>query len=1023
MIINLNRYLSRIAFATAIQFVLTFGLTVGAQAQTAAPNPAPGENPAGATGTNTGASTSGELQQVIVTGYLIPRVGEGPNPVTTYDQAYFQKTGYQNVQDVLQNLPAATGNFNPGVTTGFGFSPGGSSIALKGLPPNDTLVLVDGLRMPSYPFPQVSVAGAFNYVDINSIPIGAIDSVQILNDGGSAVYGTDAVAGVVNFITKSNYTGADIYNYYGISQRGDYEVYHGEFTGGFEEKFGRGGGSGGEPVGDGKTPPAPQVGEAFIPKIDVVAAFDYYTQSPVNAVDRRDTFLNYTLLSPKYPAAAVFPFPTGVFVGENSGNLYITKQGFNGVNPTPNDFILNNFTTQNPSSFTINGLQVYPREDRLGGLVKIDYQPTEWLKLYNSFLISRTEESSTYGPNQGIYPFPFNPGIVVPANNPYNPFHEPLQVFDLALNEFNVLKTDTTITTFRDVAGATIQLPHGWAIDGNWLYGESDGTETMKNMFFFNGMQEAMNGTLPGNEGQFFNPFADETVAGPNSAFYGNKNLVGSIWENIRSDIMQFHVTAGGAIWSTPAGDITVAGGFEYRSEDYIQNDDPNSYDGNLTAIQFPLGRLVNARRYIWSIFGQADIPILGGQWSFPGMRSLEFVMSERQDYYSDFGSAAKPKFSLAWKPINDLTLRASYSESFVAPSLPQLFTSAGIPAETTITLQNGQTLTVLNETLGNPRLKPENAYMYYLGAVWNPGAQDPEHSWWGWANGFSAYINWFQLDQHQVFGTLTAANVFDLVSAGVPLPAGNSIIFGPGGQPVEVTNTYLNLGDSRSEGIEAGLTYDSKEYSWGKIDLEFDASYLYWVSAQTVQGINPNGTLFYRVFNLTDTANGAAPDLKMQATAFYSKTLFGIDTFRTGFTLHYVGSEEDFLNSANGTNPNVTLNAPNYVHLIGSWTTLDWQISYKFGQPTEITPETPKPGYNKEGKRIVGEKAVAPPIEGSRWGWRNLLANTTITFGINNIFDTPAPLAVDNVLSNFDNAGGANFIQRYFWFSVDKKF
>ena len=112
-----------------------------------------------------------------------------------------------------------------------------------------------------------------------------------------------------------------------------------------------------------------------------------------------------------------------------AGTYIITKQGFNGVNPTPNDFILNNFTTQNPSSFTINGLQVYPREDRLGGLVKIDYQPTEWLKLYDSFLISRTEETSTYGPNQGIYPPPFNPGIIVPANNPFNPFHEPLQVF------------------------------------------------------------------------------------------------------------------------------------------------------------------------------------------------------------------------------------------------------------------------------------------------------------------------------------------------------------------------------------------------------------------------------------------------------------------------------------------------------------------------------------------------------------------------------------------------------------------
>jgi iron complex outermembrane recepter protein len=991
-----NRYLTTVAAATVVQFIWLFTPGVTARAQTAPQDPATGAAntpPAG----QAPATNGGELQTVTVTGYLIPRVGQGPQPVTNYDQSYIQKTGYQNLTDVLQNLPAATGNFNPGVTTGFGFSPGGASIALKGLPPNDTLVLVDGLRMPSYPFPQVSIAGAFNYVDINSIPLGAVDRIEILNDGGSATYGTDAVAGVVNFILKNDYQGADIYNYYGISQRGDYEVYHGEFTAGIIQKL------------------------SDTSKISLVAAFDYYTQSPVDAVDRRDTNLNYSVFSPNYPNHPVFPSLTGTFIGQNTGNLYQTKNGFNGVNPTPADFNVNTLT----NGYSIDGLQVYPREDRLGGLVKLNYDVTDWLKLYDSFLISRTEESSTYGPNQGIYPPPFNPGIIVPTYNPYNPFHEPLQVnvLGLALNEFGVLKTDSTITTFRDVVGATIQLPHEWYIDANWLYGEADGTETDKNMFTFSGMQQALNGTLPGNVGQFFNPFADEAVAGPNSAFYGNKNLVGSIWENIRSDIMQFHVVSGGTLYELPSGPITVAGGFEYRSEDYIQGDDPNSYDGNLTAIQFPVGRLINARRYIWSIFGQADIPLIGNQWSWPGLRSLEVIMSERQDYYSDFGSAAKPKFTIAYKPINDLIFRASYSESFVAPSLPQLYSSAGIPAETTVidpkNPSQGQE-TVLNVTSGNPKLKPENAYMYYAGAVWTPGSSDPDHSWWGWANGFSAYIDWFQLDQHQIFGTLIPQNVVDL---GASAPAGNTVIRGPTGQIEEILNNYLNLGNERSEGIEAGFTYNSKEYNWGKIDLEFDASYLYWVNEQTVQGLNPNGTLFYRDFNLTDTANGAAPDLKMQASAFYSKTIFGIDTFKTGLTLHYVGSELDFVNSANGTNPIATLDAPNYVHTIGNWTTLDWQISYKFGQPTEITPETPKPGYNKEGKRIVGEKAIAPAPEGARWGWRNLLANTTITFGINNIFDTPPPLAVDNVLSNFDNAGGTNFIQRYFWVSIDKKF
>jgi outer membrane receptor protein involved in Fe transport len=109
-------------------------------------------------------------------------------------------------------------------------------------------------------------------------------------------------------------------------------------------------------------------------------------------------------------------------------------------------------------------------------------------------------------------------------------------------------------------------------------------------------------------------------------------------------------------------------------------------------------------------------------------------------------------------------------------------------------------------------------------------------------------------------------------------------------------------------------------------------------------------------------------------------------------------------------------------VHLIGSWTTLDWQISYKLGQPEEVTPEAPKPGYDKEGKKIMGEKAVAPKPEGSSRGIRNLVANTTVTFGIDNIFDTAPPLSVDNVQGNYD-FGEANYIQRFFYVSVEKKF
>jgi iron complex outermembrane receptor protein len=958
------------------QWLVISACSSTAGAQTAAPSPGP-------------SAANGQLQQVTVTGYIIPRVGDGPQPVTTYGQDYIEKTGSQTVSDILQNLPAAVGNWSPSYTTGFGFSPGSASVALKGLPPNDTLTLVDGLRYPQYPFPQVSTASITSFVDLNSIPTGAIDRIEILNDGGSATYGSDAVAGVVNVVLKDEYNGADIYNYFGISQRGDAETYHGYLVGGLTQQF------------------------SDTSKLSIVAAFDYYTSSPIMQDDRALTNLNHSVLSPgKYPDQPIYTSYAGVF-NDAAGNIYQVKPGTTGSSVSKSNFLVNSTVNQ----YDDNYYQLQPRETRLGGLVKLTYQVTDWLKLYDSIVVERLEELSSYQ-NEGVYgPSALNNGgVVVPASNPYNPFRTALTIDDLALGEFGPLRTNTTVTTFRNVAGATIQLPHGWIIDGNVLYGESDGTETMYNNFSVSGLNAALNGTLTGHVGQYLNPFVDGSVSSANRQFYGDKQLVINLWQDNRTDILQYHLTAGGPLIELPGGSLTVAGGMEYRSEDFIQNEDSNSKYGNVADYQFSLAPLTSGRRYIWSIFGEADIPILGGQWSWPGLRNLDVILSERQDYYSDFGSAAKPKIALRYKPFNDFTIRATYSEGFVAPSLPELFGSP-LPAETSITdPKTGNTYTVVSATKGNPNLKPENTYSYYVGAVWSPGSSEPEHSWWGWTNGFSAYMNWYQIDQHNVIGYLTAQNIVDL---GNSAPAGNYFVRNASGAITNVYETYLNLGDSRNEGLEFGINYVTKEYNWGKLDFDFSASYLYYISAKTVQGLTSAGTYYSRVFNETDIFG--APDFKFLTSLFYSKTLFGIDTVKTGVTLHYIGSELDAINSYNGTNPTATLTYPSYVHLIGSWTTLDWQISYQFGKPTEITPESPKAGYDKEGKRIMGEKAIAPRPEGSRWGIRDLVANMTLTFGINNLFDTKPPYSADWYQSY--DPSSTNYIQRYFWVSVDKKF
>ena len=147
----------------------------------------------------------------------------------------------------------------PVVNTGNSFSPAASEVNLYGVGPNSTLVLIDGKRQTTFPFPQ---NGFQSFVDLNSIPLAAVDRIEILKDGASSIYGSDAIAGVVNVILKKDYTGGDINSYFGISSRGDDEVYHVQLTGGVSHSFNENS------------------------KLSLTAAFDYYDSSPIDASDR-----------------------------------------------------------------------------------------------------------------------------------------------------------------------------------------------------------------------------------------------------------------------------------------------------------------------------------------------------------------------------------------------------------------------------------------------------------------------------------------------------------------------------------------------------------------------------------------------------------------------------------------------------------------------------------------------------------------------------------------------------------------
>jgi iron complex outermembrane receptor protein len=942
-----------------------------------------GQTPAATDASQT--DQTGELQKVTVTGYIVPHIGDGPQPVITLDQTYINDRAATSVTDVLNNLPQnSVGSFTTAVNSGNSFSPGGAAVSLRGLGPQSTLVLIDGERFPAFPFPQNFQT---SFVDTNSIPIGAVDHIEVLKDGGSATYGSDAIAGVVNIILKDDYQGSDIAFHYGISQRGDDETYRAQATSGFSLK----------PTADSK--------------FSVVASLEYFENSPIDAADRGfSNVLDHGKFSSGYNNQFQDLFPTsGTYTGLTTGNSFFVPGGSKTSN------IQLGSHPYDASERTVYNTDLLAREQRFGAFVKANYEINEFIKIHEEFINQNNTETSVT-PAQG---FGFTDQLIIPANNPFNTTGEALQPTGQDFKYLGPWRTVTKINTLRNVGGITLQnLPKSWFADFSYVYGESDATETVQNSINRSRMQSALNGTLPGFNGIFFNPFVDSAVSkGGNSA--GMIDAIRTTQQEFsRTSLSSLNFKAGGELIDLPAGPITIGFGAEYRDEAFIAGNDVNNHStqligglvvSNVTSADFP-GQLTRGRRSIDTGYGEISIPIFGGKFSFPGMKTLELLIDERYDNYSDFGGASKPKFSLRYKPFDDLTFRATYAEGFRAPSLAELFTVQiqELPATPLTDPKTGQTgLVPTLFVQGNPNLQPEQSYSYYLDATWSPGSADPEHSWWGWANGFTAYVDWYQVERHNDIMQLPAQVI---LSGNNPA----NVIRNPNTGTVEFINDpFTNIGGTLTDGMDFGFSYNSKEYKWGKIEAALDATYIY---NYTVKTTTPTGKA--TLWDEEDSFN--QPDFRMTASLFYSKTLFGTDTFRSGFILNYADSEHDALDNFKGTNPQGGTQPNGLVHRIGSFTTVDWQVSYRLGPPADLHPVLPGPGYSKDGKRVVGEKAVSPVVEGKSGGIRNWLANTTLTFGITNIGDVKPPFA--DVTVGYD-ASVASAVGRAYYVEIEKKF
>jgi len=436
---------------------------------------------------------------------------------------------------------------------------------------------------------------------------------------------------------------------------------------------------------------------------------------------------------------------------------------------------------------------------------------------------------------------------------------------------------------------------------------------------------------------------------------------------------------------------VTLGLGLEYRDDKIIDQWDKYIQGNDLTAFA---ANDINGQRWVRSGYYELAMPILGDKWSFPGARLFEVVVAQRYDEYSDFGSAAKPKFSFRYKPLDDFTIRGSYSEGFRAPSIAELFSGQMKTPQRRLVDPKTGPLYAFVISGSSPNLKPELVYSYYLGGIWTPGPKDPVHSPVGFLNGLSVYVDYYNIEKRNNIASADPQFILDHESL---FPG--AVMRNTRGTVSSINNTYQNIGRLETEGFDFGFTYSTKKFVWGKVDFEFNANY---IQRYVIQNL-PDQPFIVRAGMYT------LPVYKHSAQVFYSKTLFGIDTFSTGVTWNYVDSEQDQLPEPSGK-----------VHVIGSWNTFDYQIAYNFGKAEELTPETPSPSYTRDRKKLLGEKTVSPRRDGGSFGWRRYLADTRFVFGVNNVFDAAPPFA--DRLEGYD-AVTTNPLGRTFYAEFEKKF
>jgi iron complex outermembrane receptor protein len=1078
----------RTAFAAAVGADLLIAPHVPAQAivPAAIASPPPAQVTTGATA---------EVERIIVTGSNIPTAEEvGPNPVDTYRPADIEKLGVRNATDLTTFLPQQAGG---AVNQNGAGGDGTVQFNLRGLLAKETLVLVDGKRVALGSLNAVGFSGG---VDINLLPFPMIDHIDILKDGASAVYGSDAIAGVVNFFLVHKFRGLEIGGSYGNTNMGASND-----MGEWEAWLKAG-------TGDDKTDIVviadfwERTGGLFSRDRDLTANAFYI---PWGGFDGRDFVSSGTVkgrrllpsmffgpggtplpgvntplphsapnaaTSPFYKTPFIPNFPFGIPEGHGfiNPNAYPGAPGIIGLHAFQffpqfgtdykggGDYWFYNFAAITPE------LAPADRQSFYGSFIRDICD--KYLQVFSDFKVVRSFFDSSFAAVP-IIPDPFKiPGtnrafspraFSVPLQNPFNPF----TVADATIPGFfpdgSGLPVNTGVGfraindtgprhekfTYHDYLfdvglrgeiGEFGDYFETWNWELGFRYSRNEGQDLSVGEVSEAGLREALLDTDPATA---FDPFLNFNTHNTKAA---RARVYVTLHNSGEYELPVGYATINGDLFKLPAGPVSFALGGEYDAPRWTF--DRDALNTTFQSIGSTDGGSARVNRDVWSIYQEVRVPFTSPTWNFPGFYGFEVDFAEREEWYSQNTSAVlpsgafpfqpaghsqynaqKPKVSVRWQPLDPkyigaLTLRGSYTEAFHAPALSEIS-----PAST------GGPIGVFDPLLqffygaegrflGNPNLQPEVAYEWSYGAVYSPK----------WIKGLTLSADWWHIDMRSITSFLGVQFIVDSDIPGLVI-RGPSTVPGEPGRIVLVIDPNENLTGAIFEGLDYEAIYilDSSIFGhgdFGRLTATLNGT---WLSRAELQ-IAPDTKRFGIVgevippgFSLT----GSLPWSRANFSLFYDGPadtwLQGLDI---GAVVHYTGQYEDDNVSLTGSpKPQMPRSGfkPWRARKVREWITFDLIASYTFNLPPPAP--APVPGFAKDGgknfKMKDGKEENVMPVSTAEYnpcGWSAWLNNTTISLGMQNVFDEDPPFAFGS--GGYD-ASLATIKGRFWYVQLKKRF